>query len=38
MDSGSGMEVERRNCECFLSPHSSTGAYIADSVEVWKSH
>ncbi|CAN5826982.1 hypothetical protein BH23GEM5_BH23GEM5_23580 [soil metagenome] len=38
MDSGSGMEVERRNYECFLSPQSSTGAYIADSVEVWKSH
>lgn len=38
MDSGSGMEVERRNYQCFLSPHSGTGAYIADSVEVWKSH
>ncbi len=38
MDSGSGMEVERRNYECFLSPHFSTGAYIPDSVEVWKSH
>ena len=38
MDSGSGMEVERRNYACFLSLDSSTGAYIADSVEVWKSH
>ena len=38
MDSGSGMEVERRNYECFLSPQSSTGAYTADSVQVWKSH
>lgn len=38
MDSGSGIEVERRNYECFVRPHASTGAYIADSVEVWKSH
>ena len=38
MDSGTGIEVERRNYECFLRPHSGTGAYVADSVEVWKSH
>ena len=38
MDSGSDREVERRNYACFLSLDSSTGAYIADSVELWKSH
>ena len=38
MDSGSGLEVERRNYECLLSPQASTGAYTADSVKVWKSH
>ena len=38
IDSGSGMEVERRNYECFLSPQASTAAYIADSAKVWKSH
>ena len=38
MDSGAGIEVERRNYDCFVRPHASTGAYIADSVEVWKSH
>ena len=38
LDSGRGLEVERRNYKCFMSLHSSTGAYIPDSVEVWKSH
>jgi hypothetical protein len=38
MDSGSGLEAERRNYECFLSTHVSAGAYVADSVAIWKSH
>lgn len=38
MDSGDGMEVERRNYECSVRSHARTRAFIADSVEVWKSH
>jgi hypothetical protein len=38
MDSGSGLEAERRNYVCFVSPHTASGGYVADSVEVWKSH
>lgn len=38
MDSGSGIGVERHNYVCFLSSHSTSEAYNADSVEVWKSH
>jgi hypothetical protein len=38
MDSGSGLDTEHRNYVCFLSPQASPAAYVADSVEVWKSH
>jgi hypothetical protein len=38
VDSGDGAQAERRNYECFVTRSSSTGAYVADSVEVWQSH
>lgn len=38
VDSGSGLQAERRNYSCFLTYHSSAGEYVADSIDVWKSH
>jgi hypothetical protein len=38
MDSGNGMEAERRNYECLMSPHLGSDGYVADSVAIWKSH
>lgn len=38
MDSGSAPNIERRNYVCYLSADAEPGAYIADSVDVWKSH
>lgn len=38
VDSGSGITATRRNYECFLRKSSASGAYRADSVEVWQSH
>ncbi len=38
VDFGSGITATRRNYECFLRESPATGAYRADSVEVWQSH
>jgi hypothetical protein len=38
VDAGRGQEAERRNYACFLSPHTPSGGYAADSVQLWKSH
>jgi hypothetical protein len=38
MDSGSGPDIERRNYVCYLSANAEPGAYVTDSVDIWKSH
>jgi hypothetical protein len=38
MDSGSGSDIERRNYVCYMTAHAEAGAYLADSVSIWKSH
>lgn len=37
VDAGSAAQAVRRNYECLLRRHSS-GAYVVDSVRVWRSH
>jgi len=38
VDTGDGITAARHNYECFLGASSITGAYDADSVNVWRSH
>ena len=38
IDSGSGLQAERRNYSCYLSVRAESGSYVADSLEIWKSH
>jgi hypothetical protein len=38
VDSGSGLEAERRNYSCYMSVRAELGQFVADSVEVWRSH
>lgn len=38
IDSGVGPDIERRNYVCYLSVHAEPGTYVADSVNIWKSH